>query len=185
MQVWNVLHAAWWKYKTQNSPKICHLGTITQVCRAVSSQLRHVSTVGKKLVKQQYLLHTSSQYGQLLDRRTVFLDLNVRYWVGSMLLTRCNCFWNTHIAKRVSCTAVSWDYLLICSNSECTSSCPSRHTPQHWKAEGRQSAEGVMARHFHYLANLLTHVQVVLTIQCSVGVNLLVIRRLRNRCSEL
>ena len=32
-----------------------HLGTITQLCRDISSQLRHVSTIGKKLVKQQYL----------------------------------------------------------------------------------------------------------------------------------
>ena len=31
----------------------------------MSSQLRHVSTIGKKLVKEQYLLHTSSQYGEL------------------------------------------------------------------------------------------------------------------------
>ena len=31
-----------------------------QLCRAISSQLRHVSTIGKKLVKQQYLLHMSS-----------------------------------------------------------------------------------------------------------------------------
>jgi len=31
-----------------------HLGTIAQLCRAISSQLRHVSTIGKN-VKQQYL----------------------------------------------------------------------------------------------------------------------------------
>ena len=36
-----------------------HLGSIAQLCRAISSQLRHVSTIGKKLVKQQYLLHVS------------------------------------------------------------------------------------------------------------------------------
>ena len=36
-----------------------HLGTIAQLCRAISSQLRHVSTIGKKLVKQQYLLRMS------------------------------------------------------------------------------------------------------------------------------
>jgi len=29
--------------------KNCHLGTIAQFCRAISSQLRHVSTIGKKL----------------------------------------------------------------------------------------------------------------------------------------
>jgi len=45
-----------------------HLRTIVQLCRAISSQLRHVLTFdnrGKKLVKQQYLLHMSSQYGEL------------------------------------------------------------------------------------------------------------------------
>jgi len=47
----------------KKSPKICHLGTIVQLCRAVSSQLRHISTTGKKF-KQQYLLHLCSQYGE-------------------------------------------------------------------------------------------------------------------------
>ena len=36
-----------------------HLGTIAQLCWAISSQLWHVSIIGKKLVKQQYLLHMS------------------------------------------------------------------------------------------------------------------------------
>jgi len=40
--------------------KNCHFGTIAQLCRAVSSQLSHVSTVGKKLVKHRYLLQMSS-----------------------------------------------------------------------------------------------------------------------------
>jgi len=34
-------------------PKIRHLGTIAQLCRAISSQLRHASTIEKN-VKQQY-----------------------------------------------------------------------------------------------------------------------------------
>jgi len=33
------------------------LGTIAQLCRAISSQLRHISTIGKIRVKQKYLLH--------------------------------------------------------------------------------------------------------------------------------
>jgi len=45
--------------------KNCHLGTIAQLCRVISLQLRHVSTIGKKLVKQQYLLHMFSQYREL------------------------------------------------------------------------------------------------------------------------
>jgi len=66
MQVWNVLHAARCKYRTQkNSQKNRHLGAIAQLCRAISSQLGPLSTIEKKLVKQQYLLHISPQYGEL------------------------------------------------------------------------------------------------------------------------
>ena len=54
-----------------------HLGTIAQLCRTISSQLRHVSTIGKKLVTQHYVLHVSPQYGELRptsgwDRLTSF-----------------------------------------------------------------------------------------------------------------
>ena len=42
-----------------------HLGTIAQVCCAISSQLRHVSTIKKKLVTQQYVLHVSPQCAEL------------------------------------------------------------------------------------------------------------------------
>jgi len=31
-------------------PKIRHLGTIAQLCRAISSQLRHVSAIGRQLL---------------------------------------------------------------------------------------------------------------------------------------
>jgi len=46
-------------------PKSRHLRTIIQICRAISWQLRHVSTIGKKLVKQHYLVQMSPQYGEL------------------------------------------------------------------------------------------------------------------------
>ena len=52
MHCWNVnlLHAARWKYRTQNLRRQnSHLCTIAQLCRAISSQLRHVSTIGKIL----------------------------------------------------------------------------------------------------------------------------------------
>jgi len=49
----------------KKSPKNCHLRTIAQICWAVASQLKHVLTIRKKLVKQQYLLRTFSQYGEL------------------------------------------------------------------------------------------------------------------------
>jgi len=45
-------------------PKIRHLRTIAQNCRVISSQLRHASTIGKKIIKHQYLFHKFSQYGE-------------------------------------------------------------------------------------------------------------------------
>jgi len=65
MQVWNLLYAARWKHRSQKVVKNRHLCTIAQLCRAISPQLRHVSTIGKNLVKQQYVLHMSPQYGEL------------------------------------------------------------------------------------------------------------------------
>ena len=47
MQVWNALHAARCKYRAQKNR---HLGTIAQICRAISSQLRHAWTIGKNLL---------------------------------------------------------------------------------------------------------------------------------------
>ena len=73
MQVWKVLHAARCKCRTQKVAKNRHLGTIPQLCLAISSQLRHVSTIGKKLVKQQYLLYMFSQYGELRPTEIVSL----------------------------------------------------------------------------------------------------------------
>jgi len=64
MQVWNVLHAARWNTGRKKSPKIRHLSTIAQLCGAASSQLKHAWTIGIN-VKQQYLLHTFSKYGEL------------------------------------------------------------------------------------------------------------------------
>jgi len=49
----------------KKSPKSRHLHTIVQLCRAISLQLRHVSTSGKKSVKQQYLLQTSGPHNMV------------------------------------------------------------------------------------------------------------------------
>ena len=43
-------------------PTICHLGTIAELCRGMSSQLKHVSTIGKKLVTQQYLPYNMANF---------------------------------------------------------------------------------------------------------------------------
>jgi len=48
----------------KNYAKNRHLRSIAQICWAISSQLRHVSTIRKELVKQQYLPHMPLQYGE-------------------------------------------------------------------------------------------------------------------------
>jgi len=44
MQVLNMLHAARWKYRTQ---KFAILAPSHNLCRAISSELRHLSTIEK------------------------------------------------------------------------------------------------------------------------------------------
>ena len=39
------------------------MGTIAQLCWAICSELRHVSTIGEKIVKQQYVLHMRHNSG--------------------------------------------------------------------------------------------------------------------------
>ena len=71
MQVCNVMHTARWKYGTQKKlPKIHHLRTVVQLCWAIRSYLSILATKAhidnwKKIVKHQYLLQMSSQYGEL------------------------------------------------------------------------------------------------------------------------
>jgi len=48
--------------------KNCHLGTIAQLCRAISSQLRHISTTGKNMLSSNIsstLPHDIVNFGPL------------------------------------------------------------------------------------------------------------------------
>ena len=63
----------------KNSPKIRYLHTIAQLCQAISSQLRHVSTIGKKIVQQQYLLQYGS-LGVLYITMPIYGNLSNRCW---------------------------------------------------------------------------------------------------------
>jgi len=67
MQVWNVLHMARWKYRTQSAAKkwpSAH--DRTTLSSWIFATKACIDNRKKKLVDQQYLLHTSSQYGELL-----------------------------------------------------------------------------------------------------------------------
>jgi len=65
MQVWNVLHAARCKYRTQKSrqksPSGYHRTTLSGYIFPVKARIDNQK---KKLLKQQYLPHMSSQYGE-------------------------------------------------------------------------------------------------------------------------
>jgi len=55
------------KYRTQKVTRNHHLGTIVQLCRAISSQ-RHVSTIGKKLLSSNMSSicpHKMANFGSL------------------------------------------------------------------------------------------------------------------------
>ena len=73
MQVWNLLHAASWKCRTQTSrqksPSGPHRTTLSGYIFATKA---HIDS-RKELVKQQYVLQISSQYGEL--RHTSGSDL--------------------------------------------------------------------------------------------------------------
>jgi len=97
----------------KNDAKNRHLGTIAQLCWAIYSQLKHVLTIGKKLVKQQYVLHTSPQYGELrpingwdvlasLERPSKFQRLSRLAFVTAATLLIGG---QPNIAR---CLAVSW-----------------------------------------------------------------------------
>ena len=60
-----MLHAACWKYRTQNNEKNRHLRTITQLCWAISSQLRHVSTIGKNLLSSNTSTSSTCPYNKV------------------------------------------------------------------------------------------------------------------------
>jgi len=77
MHVWNMLHGVSENTGHKNSPKIRYLRTITQLCRALSSQLRHVLTMRKEVVKQQYLLLMSSK---IVNFGPLVAEIGWRVW---------------------------------------------------------------------------------------------------------
>ena len=65
MHVWNVLHVARWKYRMQkvakHTPSGHHHTTLSGYIFATKARIDN----RKKLVKHEYLSHTSLQYGEL------------------------------------------------------------------------------------------------------------------------
>jgi len=121
VEVWNVLLAARWKYRTQKSRQ--KSPTIAQLCRAISSQLRHISTIGKNLLSSNMSSRCPPQYGELRpsggwDRfgslghpyefqRVLRLVWRVRGKVIRSVL--CNIVWN----NCAQCNAHTWTDLTV------------------------------------------------------------------------
>jgi len=96
-----------------------HLRAIAQLCRAVSWQLRHVSTVGNKLVKQQYLLHMLSQHDELRpisgwDRFTSLGHPSIFQQVSRVGFVTTQTSLNGRQPNFAQCLAVSWLVHYIC-----------------------------------------------------------------------
>jgi len=65
MQVWNLLHAVCWKHRTQKSPQKSPSGHHHTILSGyIFSTQAHIDHQ-KNLLKQQYVLHMSPQYGEL------------------------------------------------------------------------------------------------------------------------
>ena len=62
MHVWNVLHAYRWKYRTQKIAILAPSDNFVGLYLCNQGMYRQSE---KKLVKQQYILHMSPQYGEL------------------------------------------------------------------------------------------------------------------------
>jgi len=109
---WNALHAARWKYRSGHKTyaKKCCLRTIAQLWRAMSSQIKHAPIIGIKLVKQQYLLRMSSQYGELLptsDWDSLGTPVNFNGFWHLGFITAATSF-NGSQPNFARCLAVSW-----------------------------------------------------------------------------
>jgi len=85
-----------------------HLGTIPQLCWAISFHLRHVSRIGKKLVEQQYVLQMPPQYGEL--RPTNGWDRLTSLWHPTkfQLVSRLGSITARHVLVGVSQTLRHW-----------------------------------------------------------------------------
>ena len=83
-----------------------HLGSITQLCRAISSQLRHISTIGKKLLSNNMSPirpYNMVNFGPLAAEIVSLvwgISANFNgFRVLAALLHRCTALWQWALAK--------------------------------------------------------------------------------------
>ena len=108
MQVWNVLHAARWKYRTQKkSPKSPSGHHRTNLSRYIFATKAHIDS-RKKFIKQQYLLHMSSQYGEFRPTNGRDRLTSLRHPYKFQLVSRLCSVTARHLVVGVNQTLRRW-----------------------------------------------------------------------------
>ena len=110
MQVWNLLHAARWKCRTQKSrqksPSGHHRTSLSGYIFAIRPKARIDNR--KKLVKQRYVLHMSSQYGELRPTNGWDPSGSMRHPCKFKRVSRLGTVTARHLVAGVSQTLRRW-----------------------------------------------------------------------------
>ena len=108
MQVWNVLRAARWKIQDTKSRQNCHLGTIAKLCRAISSQLRHVPTIEKNLLSSNMSSRCPPQHGELRPTSGWDRFVSLGHPTKFQLVSRLGSVTARHVVVGISQTLRRW-----------------------------------------------------------------------------
>ena len=104
MQVWNMLHAARWKCRTQKSPSGHHRITLSGY---IFTTKAHIDN-RKKVVKQRYVLHMSPQYGELRPTNGWDPSGSLRHPCKFQQVSRLGSITAGHLVVGVSQTLQHW-----------------------------------------------------------------------------
>ena len=109
MQVWNLLHAARWKHRTQESRQKSPSGhRSTTLSGYIFATKAGIDNPKKKLVKQQYVLHMSPQYGELRPTSGWDRSGSLRHPCKFQRVSRLGSITARHVVVGVSQTLRRW-----------------------------------------------------------------------------
>ena len=115
MQVWNLLHVARWKCRTQKcrqkSPSGHHRTTLSGYIFAIKARIDNRE---KKLVKQRYVLHMTPQYGELWPTNGWDPSGSLRHPCKFQRVSRLGSVTARHLVEGVSQT---YSWLKLCHPS--------------------------------------------------------------------
>jgi len=99
-----------------------HLGTIAQLCRAISLQLRHISTIGKNVLSSNMSSRMSPQYGELWPTSGSDRFVSLGHPTKFLLVSHLGSVTARHVVVGVSQTAALNRGRHLCSAGR----------PSHW-----------------------------------------------------